>query len=62
LIKSTIRGLGVDERGQRAVLCFWDTTPGEYEAHGYKLCLIIKELKILKMKPMDTSYVLSSKN
>ncbi|XLT80026.1 hypothetical protein HN873_001779, partial [Arachis hypogaea] len=31
---------GIDERGG---LYFWERTPGEYEAHGYKLCRGMKE-------------------
>jgi hypothetical protein len=29
-------------RGQ-GWLYFWERTPGEYEAHGYKLCLRMKD-------------------
>ncbi|GER39063.1 3-dehydroquinate synthase, partial [Striga asiatica] len=33
---------GIDVRGQ-GWLYFWERTPGEYEAHGSKLCLRMKD-------------------
>ncbi|KAG6467378.1 hypothetical protein ZIOFF_074516 (mitochondrion) [Zingiber officinale] len=42
LIPEVIEARGIDVRGQ-GWLYFWERTPGEYEAHGYKLCLGMKD-------------------
>lgn len=34
---------GIDVGGVGIWLSFWERTPGEYEVHGYKFCLGMKD-------------------